>query len=281
MAGMGGGGAGQAFLGSKIVGGYWQMWQGPKVAEITQQAPQYNLQYAAFGLGAEAGTGKVYFSPEFSKHDELKADIAASQQAGSTWLLSVGGGGEENLVLLQPEHVDQMVDSLISIVDDYGFQGIDFDLESGPERWNAQSMKAVSLKLKEHYGKSFLISAAPRPYEDEYRDWAVDMGDALDLFGYQFYDAKEFNDPNFLRDNINFRIQQTLDLGIPASKLLIGCITYSQYPYGHNTVEVYRSIFQDLEQKHPDLRGVFIWETSLDKKENWSFAKQMGAAILP
>lgn len=264
----------------KIVAGYWQMWQGPRVADVTANAPEYNLQYAAFALGSEPGTGNVYFDPQFSPSEEFKADMAESKAAGSLWLISIGGGGEQNIVLVDEGQAGQMVDTLIPIIDEYGFDGIDFDLESGPDGWSSSAMKSVAEQLVDHYGDEFIISAAPRPYEDYYRDWAVEMGDTLDLFGYQFYDASEFNDPQFLRDNINYRVGQTLDMGIPASKIMIGCITYSDYPYGHNTVEVYRDIFLDLEAEHPDLRGVFIWETSLDAKENWSFAHVMGEALL-
>lgn len=268
-------------LPDKLVAGYWQMWQGPRVADITANAPEYNLQYAAFALGTEPGTGHVSFDPVFSGPDELRADIAASQAAGSRWLLSIGGGGEGSIALLDATHADQMVASLIPIIDDYGFDGIDFDLESGPGGWSVPAMASVAQQLDAHYGPQFIISAAPRPYEDEYRDAAIAMGDTLDLFGLQFYDAPEFNDPQFLHDNIVYRVNQAIDLGIPASKIMIGCITYTDYAYGHNTVEVYRDIFLELEQDHPDLRGVFIWETSLDALEGWSFAHGMGAAVLP
>lgn len=267
-------------LREKLVAGYWQMYEGPKVSEITANAPQYNLQYAAFARSASNGRdGSVQFSPSFSSGAELRADISASRRAGSTWLLSIGGGGDY-ITLLSTANANQMVNSLIPIIDDYGFDGVDFDIECEQECWNVATLKSVAVQLKQHYGAGFIISAAPRPYEDWYRDWAVQMGDQLDLFGYQFYDAMEFNDPQFLADNIRYRINQTVQMGIPASKILIGAITYSQYPYGHNTVDVYANIFKEMERQYPDLRGVFIWETSLDKKEGWSFARGMGRAVL-
>ena len=266
-------------LAPKIVAGYWQMYQGPKVAEITANAPQYNLQYASFAFGGTRGSGAVAFDPVFEGATELKADIKASKAAGSTWLLSIGGGSDNTTRLLTTAQATQMVSSLVPIIDAYGFQGVDFDLESGASGWSVAPMKAVATQLKAHYGKSFIISAAPRPYEDAYRDWAVAMGADLDLFGYQFYDFPETNDTAFLRSYVKMRVDQTVALGIPASKILVGCITYSQYGLGHNTVGVYRDIFKEVEKTYPTLRGVFIWETSLDKKENWSFAKTMGTAV--
>jgi hypothetical protein len=34
-----------------------------------------------------------------------------------------------------------------------------------------------------------------------------------------------------------------------------------------------------MEGVYPDLRGVFIWESSLDKLKNWDFASTMGATV--
>ncbi len=279
-AGSGGGAGGGTGTGAaaKLVGGYWQMWQGPFVSEITTNAPEYNLQYAAFAMSTST-SGNVSFNPVFANHDRLKADMAVSKAHGSKWLISIGGGSDGNIRLVTETNAVEMYNSLLPIIDDYGFDGIDYDLENGPSGWSAAGVKSLALKLKAHYGRGFLISAAPRPYEDYWRDAAVQMGDALDLFGYQFYDATEFNDPGFLHDNITQRINQSVAMGIPASKILIGCITYSRYQYGHNTVEVYRDIFKELERTYPTLRGVFIWETSLDKLENWHFAHTMGTSV--
>jgi hypothetical protein len=60
---------------------------------------------------------------------------------------------------------------------------------------------------------------------------------------------------------------------------MVGCITYSAYENGHNTVQVYRDIFKEVEARYPSLRGVYIWELSLDKREDWSFARVMGQSI--
>ncbi len=266
-------------LPAKLVAGYWQMWQGPNVSEITAAAPQYNLQYAAFALGTGGNNGTVAFNPVFESPANLKADIAASKAKGSTWLLSIGGGSETGLRLLNSTHVDQFVNSIIPIIDNYGFQGIDWDLEGGSSQWTVDAVKSATLKLEARYGTNFVVSAAPRPYEDQYRTLAVALGASLDLFGFQFYDFPETRDTAFLTNYVDSRINQAISMGIPASKIMIGAITYTQYNLGWNTVAVYRDIWKQQVAKHPDLRGMYIWETSLDKKENWSFAKTMGPAV--
>jgi chitinase len=264
---------------SKLVAGYWPMWQGPHVSEITANAPQYNLQYAAFAMGNRAGSGSVAFDPVFSSPQRLEADIADSKAHGASWLLSIGGGSDSTTKLLNETHANEMVSSLIPIIDSYGFQGVDFDLEQGSGQWVPAAMTSAAVQLKAHYGTGFLISAAPRPFEDAYRTFAVQAGAALDLFGYQFYDFPEANDTTSLRNIIASRIHEAVHLGIPASKLMVGCITYSAYQNGHNAVQNYRDIFKQLEARYPALRGVYVWETSLDKLESWSFARVMGPSI--
>jgi hypothetical protein len=68
-------------------------------------------------------------------------------------------------------------------------------------------------------------------------------------------------------------------MGIPPSKILIGSITYKNYNLDWNKVDVYKNIFLQQEAKYPTLRGVFIWESSLDKLEGWSFARVMGQNV--
>lgn len=271
-------------LPAKLIGGYWQMWQGPNVSEITANAPQYNLQYASFAMGTD-GNGNVAFNPVFQSGASLKNDIAASKAAGSKWLISIGGGSDSTIRLTNESQATTMFNSLVGIIDAYGFQGIDYDLECGATCFNPDAAASLAQKLKTKYGPNFVISAAPRPYEARsassiYTSFALKAGNNLDIFGLQFYDFPETRNTAQLTSIINNDIATVVGHGIPSSKILIGCITYTQYNLGWNTVDVYKNIFLQQEQKYPDLRGVFIWETSLDKKENWSFARTMGPAVL-
>ncbi len=271
-------------LPSKLVGAYWQMYLGPNVSEITANAPQYSLQYASFALGSDSN-GHVSFNPVFQGGASLKNDIAASKAAGSKWLISLGGGSDTTIRLLNETNASNMFDSLVGIIDSYGFQGIDYDLECGSACFNPDAAASLAQKLKTKYGPNFIVSAAPRPYEARgagtiYGAFALKAGNNLDLFGLQFYDFPETRNTAQLTSLINNDIATVVAMGVPPSKIMIGCITYTQYNLGWNTVDVYKNIFLQQEQKYPDLRGVFIWESSLDKKENWSFAKVMGPAVL-
>lgn len=270
-------------LPAKIVGAYWQMYLGPNVSEVTANATNYNLQYAAFAMGSD-GAGHVSFDPVFESGISLKNDITASKAAGSKWLISIGGGGDSTIRLLNETNATNMYNSLVGIIDSYGFQGIDYDLECGTSCFDPDAAVSLVHKLKAKYGQNFIISAAPRPYEavspsSIYGSFAIKAGNDLDLFGLQFYDFPETRNTSQLTSIIDSDIAAVVGIGVPPSKILIGAITYQSYPYGWNTVDVYKSIFLQQEQKYPTLRGAFIWESSLDKKENWSFSRVMGPTV--
>jgi hypothetical protein len=266
-----------------LIGGYLSIHDGPKVSDITANAPNYNLQYAAFATGSDH-KGHVAFKPSHQSAASLKADIIASKAAGSTWLLSLGGGGDKTIRLTSQTQATTMYNSLTPIIDNYGFEGLDFDLECGSDCLDPASAVALAGMLKDKYGQGFLISATPRPFEVRSKDsvygqFVVQAGDKLDLLGMQDYDFPEAADSAKLTEAIDGDIATLIKMGVPASKILIGCITYSKYENGHNTVDAYKDIYVKEQKKYPDLRGVFIWDTQMDQEENWSFTRTMAPAV--
>ena len=153
---------------------------------------------------------------------------------------------------------------------------------SGGSATFSPAFQSVATQLKAHYGSQFIVSIVPRPYESFYYETAVMMGSACDLVQLQFYDNASTQNTTWLRQWIRDKVNEIVNsYGIPASKIVIGCITYyPEYGAGSNTVATYRDAFLEMEGVYPDLRGVFIWESSLDKLKNWDFASTMGATVL-
>jgi len=268
-----------------IVGGYWQMWNGPKVSEVTTNAPGYNLLYAAFAMGSDR-QGRVAFNPVFEKGQVLRDDIAASKSTtGATWLLSIGGGADRTIRLTTTAQANNMYNSLLPIIDYYGFQGIDYDIECGSNCFKPAAAVTLASMLKNHYGSNFVIAAAPRPFEVRsssgiYAQFALQAGNNVDLVTMQDFDFPEASDATKLAAIVDADLASMTTMGIPASKIMIGCITYSKYSAGHNTVDVYKSIFLTQKAKYPSLRGVYLWELSFDKLDGWGFTRTMVPAVI-
>lgn len=273
-----------ATLPNALVGGYWQMWNGPKVSEVTTNASGYNLLYAAFAVGSDK-QGRVAFKPVFESGRALIDDIAASKATtGATWLLSIGGGADRTIRLTTTAQANTMFNSLKPIIDTYGFQGIDFDIECGSSCFKPSAGVTLANLLKNHYGNNFVIAAAPRPYEVRsssglYAQFALQAGAGLDLVTLQDFDFPEASDATKLAAIVDADLASMTSMGIPASKIMIGCITYSKYTAGHNTVDVYKNIFLTQKAKYPALRGVYLWELSFDKADGWGFTRTMGPVV--
>ncbi len=271
-------------LPAKIVATYEETYEGPAIADVETQAPEYNLHYYSSAKGTNNG-GTVAFQPVHDDPATLKAQIKASQAKGDKWLITLAGAGDGGGVVLKTdEHARQMTDSVKAIVAEYGFDGVDLNFEGNSDRiglaqWTPQAAATFAKMIKEELGQDFLVSSAPRPWEDYQREFAVLAGDNIDLLGYQFYDIPELNDPTYLKNHIMERIDQSVAMGIPASKLVIGARIDGEAG-NHGDIATYVEAWKAVEAKYPDIRGVFIWNSRLDSTTGWQFAKQMGTAVL-
>lgn len=108
----------------------------------------------------------------------------------------------------------EMVQSPVPVIDSYGFDGIVFDIECGPDCWTSDAMKNVASQLKQH-NRRVCPAGYPR-----------------------------LEDPDRLYDL--FAVPQRAQ--------------HDQRVREHR---------QERRGEVPGLRGAFIWETSLDKKEGW------------
>lgn len=280
----GGTGKGASGLPAKIMGLYFFMYDTPRLADIQANAPEYNVIYFAFALGTKDG-GKVSFSlPSGGGEDVFKSDLEAWHRSGRTALLSIGGGSDTGLRLNDAAQGKQFVDSISPIIETYGFDGIDWDIEQ-PEAYDVGVVVDVSRQLKQKFGPSFVLSIVPRPYEfrsgdkHPYRDIATGLGDDLDLIGFQFYDYPEAKDAAQQSSVIKNDIADAIK-SFPASKLLIG----GESPnagLAWSPASVYRDAFAANDKATGGLRGAFVWDSPNESKSGWAFAKTVGPAVLP
>lgn len=157
--------------------GYWtgSRFSGNIPFPIRDVAPQWDYILVAFASPAKnAPEGTLSFQPPHGiTPNELKTDIAALKAKGKKVIISLGGGGEF-FKLDDPQHIPNFVNSVTSIVSEYGFDGVDIDFESpslniapgDTDYKHPTTPSIVNLitglrQLHEHFGPTFMISLVP------------------------------------------------------------------------------------------------------------------------
>ncbi|WP_390881324.1 chitinase [Bacillus bingmayongensis] len=159
-------------LGPKLLVGYWHNFDnGTGIIKLKDVSPKWDVINVSFGeTGSDRST--VEFTPIYGTDTEFKNDIAYLKSKGKKVVLSIGG--QNGVVLLPDNNAKQrFVDSLQYLIDKYGFDGIDIDLESGitlnagdndfknPKTLQITNLISAIRTISEHYGPDFLLSMAP------------------------------------------------------------------------------------------------------------------------
>lgn len=258
------------------LGAYLPTWGTVALHDVP---PVYNLVFAAFGVGDRTGGGAVRFDPRPAQEPAaFAADVVAAHSTGRQVVLSIGGAESGPLHVTTPAQVNAFVSSVEVIVDRYGFDGIDWDLED-VGLWSADAVTAASRALLARYGETFIISVAPGPGNVAWKQWARQMGADLDLFGMQFY---EFPAGRVQRiAAIETRIREMVDVyGVEPSKLMIGAMTVGGWcPTCSSPAGVYRDAFVRVQARYPAIAGAYVWSAQLDSDAGWPFATAMRTIV--
>ncbi|MEO6102866.1 MAG: glycosyl hydrolase family 18 protein [Pseudoxanthomonas sp.] len=165
-----GGGGGSNNLPRHALVGYWHNFSNPSGATfpISQVSNDFNVIVVAFG--DDAGNGSVSFTvdPGAGSEAQFRADVAAARQRGKKVVLSLGGQNG-TVTLNNSTQVANFVNSMADLMQYYGFDGVDIDLESGAGVSHGAAVQAnlvTAIKqLNTRIGPSFYLSMAPEhPY---------------------------------------------------------------------------------------------------------------------
>lgn len=158
-------------LGSKMLVGYWHNFDnGTGIIKLKDVSSSWDVIHVAFGE-TYADRAVVEFTPCYDE-SEFISDIQYLQSQGKKVVLSIGG---QNGVVLLPtaESKEKFVNSILDLVEKYGFDGLDIDLESGisldagdTDFKNPTTPQIVNLiegvrTIVDKRGSDFIISMAP------------------------------------------------------------------------------------------------------------------------
>ncbi|MFE0525566.1 chitinase [Streptomyces sp. NPDC058954] len=299
----GGGGGGGGTLPRHAVTGYWQNFDnGATVQKLSDVSAQYDIIAVAFA-DATTTPGAVTFNLDSAglggyTVDQFKADIKAKQAAGKKVIVSVGGQNG-TVSVSDSTSATNFANSVYSLMQTYGFDGVDIDLENG---LNATYMSQALRSLSAKAGPSLIITMAPQTIDMQstsgsYFQTALNIKDILTVVNMQYYnsgsmlgcDGKVYSQGSvdFLTALACIQLEGGLapsqvGLGLPASTSAAGS--------GYVSPTVVNNALDCLakgtdcgsfkpSKTYPDLRGAMTWSTNWDASAGSSWSGSVGAHV--
>lgn len=238
-----------------------------------------NLVIIAMAHSAEGGTGRLSWQPINQSPEEVTADIAGRVSMGTPVLLGIGGSNDGGITVTNDQQVVEFCDSIRELVQTYGFTGIDIDLEPSGSSWEQSALVAVVRTLKQEYGTGFIVGLTVGLYGEHSARWlalARELDTDMDYWSPMLYDYEEAHDERLVADALK-KTQLAVDGGVPASKHILGFMCNSYY--NTSPVPVTGAVWEAVREKHPDVLGAFIWESSLEYEHDYEWTRQVGADI--
>ncbi|HHQ4555662.1 TPA: immunoglobulin-like domain-containing protein [Aeromonas veronii] len=307
---------------SGVVVGYWHNWCGgagykggvAPCVKLDQVNPQYNVVDVSFMKvygGNPIPTFKLDTGTGMNESQFIE-QIAELNRQGRAVLLALGGADAH--IELRTGQEQAFADEIIRLVETYGFDGLDIDLEqTAVTAANNQTVIPAALRIvKDHYraqGKNFLITMAPEfpyltanglytPYLralEGYYDWINPQfynqgGDGIWIDGFGW--IAQNNDA--LKEEFIYYMADSLINGtrgyykIPHDKLVFGIptnIDAAATGYVTNPQDLFDA-FNKLKSQGQPLRGLMTWSINWDmgrnaagQAYNESFIKSYGPFI--
>jgi chitinase len=281
--------------------GYWQNFDNPANEIKLKDVPtEYDLVAAAF---AEATTtpGKVTFSidPGLSAsvggytNADFKNDVKTLHARNQKIVLSVGGE-KGSVQVADSGAASQFASSIVSLIGEYGFDGVDIDLENS---LNPTYMAQALRSIRNSVGSNLIITMAPQTIDmqnaqSNYFKLALDIKDILTVVHTQFYNSGAMlgcdNNAAYSQGTVNFMVAlaciqlenglrpDQVALGLPASSGAAGG--------GYVSPSVVNQALDCLANgtncgsfkpphTYPGIRGAMTWSINWDVTTGNTFAK--------
>ncbi|MBC7273554.1 MAG: carbohydrate binding domain-containing protein [Streptomyces sp.] len=287
--------------------GYWQNFNnGAAVQRLSDVQAQYDIIAVAFA-DATATPGAVTFNLDSAglggyTVDQFKADIRAKQAAGKKVIISVGG--ELGTVRVNDSaSATNFADSVYALMQEYGFDGVDIDLENG---LNATYMSQALRSLSAKAGPSMVLTMAPQTIDMQstsgaYFQTALNVKDILTVVNMQYYNSGSMlgcDGKVYSQGSVDFLTALAciqLEGGLAPSQVGIGTPASTRAAgSGYVSPTVVNNALDCLtrgtncgsfkpSRTYPDLRGAMTWSTNWDATagNTWSGAVGPHVHALP
>ncbi|WP_435858351.1 chitinase [Streptomyces sparsogenes] len=299
----GGGGDGGGTVPKHAVTGYWQNFDnGATVQKLSDVQDQYDIIAVAFA-DATGTPGAVTFNLDSAglggyTVDQFKADIKAKQAAGKSVIISIGGQNG-TVSVNDSASAANFADSVYALMRQYGFDGVDIDLENG---LNATYMTQALRSLSAKAGSKLVITMAPQTIDmqstsNAYFQTALNIKDILTVVNMQYYnsgsmlgcDGKVYSQGSvdFLTALACIQLEGGLSpsqvgLGLPASTRGAGS-GYVSPTVVNNALDCLArgtgcGSFKPAKT-YPGLRGAMTWSTNWDALAGNAWSNAVGPKV--
>ncbi|UGY95198.1 chitinase [Streptomyces gobiensis] len=283
------------------VTGYWQNFDnGATVQKIRDVQDAYDIIAVSFA-DSTATAGEIEFNLDpalnYSEAD-FTSDIAAKQADGKSVIISVGGE-KGNVTINDPASADAFASSTLRLMNEYGFDGVDIDLEHGI---NSTYLTRALTSIHQQAGDSLVLTMAPQTIDmqstdTEYFKTALAVKDFLTVVNMQYYnsgsmlgcDGKVYSQGtvDFLTALACIQLEGGLDasqvgLGLPASTrgagsgyVAPGVVTAALdcLAKGENCGSFKPS------RTYPGIRGAMTWSTNWDATAGNAWSSVVGPHV--
>ncbi|MFJ9939024.1 chitinase [Streptomyces erythrochromogenes] len=299
----GGGNPGNPAVPKHALTGYWQNFNnGATVQKISDVSAQYDIIAVSFA-DATTTPGAITFNLDSAGLGgytvaQFKADIAAKKAAGKSVILSVGGE-KGTITVNDSASATNLANSAYALMQEYGFTGIDIDLENGLNpTYMTQALRALSAKA----GPSLVITMAPQTIDMQstqggYFKTALNIKDILTVVNMQYYNSGSMNGCDgkvYSQGSVDFLTALAciqLEGGLDASQVGIGVpASPSGAGSGYVSPTVVNNALDCLtrgtncgsfkpSKTYPGLRGAMTWSTNWDAKAGSAWSNSVGPKV--
>jgi chitinase len=285
-------------LPAHVLTGYWHnFYNGAKALKLADVPTSYDLVAVAFA-DATSTPGAISFTLDSGLSGQVggytdaqfTADIATLHSRGQKVILSVGGQNG-TISVGDSSSAANFANSAYSLIQKYGFDGVDIDLENGV---NATYMAQALHTLGSKVGSSLIVTLAPQTIDMQstgmaYFQLALNIKDILTIVNMQYYNSGTMlgcdqavyaeGSENFITALACIQLQGGLrpdqvGLGVPAS---------SSAGAGGVSPSVVNASLDCLAKgtncgsfkpstTYPSIRGAMTWSINWDASNGYAFA---------
>ncbi len=222
--------------------GYWEGYSSMRhPTPIRDVSPQWDIVIATFAAPVKGSTSLLHFQAPAALGDaRFKAGVAYLQGKGKKVLISLGGGGQI-VTLNNKQDLRNFVSSVTQIVEKYGFNGVDLDIETPslilnpgdtdlrhPTTPSVVNLITAMHQLRKHFGPKFMISEVPEGPQTQagMPVYAGQFGSFLPvIYGTRkilsFVDVQDYDTPPLEGLDGNYYFPRTADYGVATTEMLL------------------------------------------------------------